>query len=71
MVERNKAMEEVNMKYERLMKCTVKEIKQRMNDWDTEKWKKEMDNKTSLEIYRERKNNIKEVVKCVEKRRRT
>ena len=57
--ETSKTMEEVNMKYGKLIKCTAKEVKQRMNDWDTEKWKEEMENKTSLEIYRERKNILR------------
>ena len=58
--ETTKAMEEVNMKYADLKKFTAKELKQRMKDWDTEKWREEMKSKSSISVYRERKINIKE-----------
>lgn len=39
-------------------KLESKEIKEKLNTWDTEQWRNEIHNKSSLQIYRTYKSNI-------------
>ncbi len=55
----NKHIREVNLTHRDIKRKKKEEIKKIMNDWDTEQWKQEMAGKTSLNIYREWKKEIK------------
>lgn len=54
-----KYLKEVKMEYNMLQNISKQEIKLKTKDWDTEKWKEEMAEKSSMEIYRNFKEKIK------------
>ena len=55
-----KYLNEVGMTFGDLRQKSKKEIKQQLIQWDKEQWKKEMESKTSLQLYRIFKTEIRE-----------
>ncbi len=60
MKEIEKSLEEIKLRHQDIKRMDRKEIKEKLREWDTEKWKKEMLTKSSLKIYRKWKTEIKE-----------
>ena len=51
----------MNINLEKLRTPSIKNIKEMVKHWDTDIWKKEMEEKTTLRIYRKYKGNINEI----------
>ncbi len=49
----------LNLSYGQVTGMKRNVIKQKVQDWDTDSWRQEMRDKSSLEIYRSQKTNIK------------
>lgn len=56
----NEYLNEVNIRYGEIGTLSKKEIKRRVRDWDTNKWKEELDNKSSVKIYKDFKKRMKD-----------
>ena len=56
----DKYLEEINITSIETEKLNKKEIKDRLRRWDSENWRKEIESKSSLNIYRYWKKEIKE-----------
>ena len=57
-----KCLEEVGLSYESVKEMEWKDIRKALEAWDTNEWKDEMELKSTLEVYREFKSEIKEEV---------
>ena len=55
-----KYVNEINQTFESLEVMSVNEIKRKLNDYDTERWKNEINTKSSIKIYKDWKKEIKE-----------
>ena len=53
-------MDKVEMTQEQLFTMSKEQIKKKIDEWDTLQWKEGMELKSTLEIYRDYKTNIKE-----------
>ena len=53
-------LKEANIKYGELNELSKKDIKKRIRDQDTKKWKEEMEEKSSINIYKKFKNKMKD-----------
>ena len=53
-------LKKLNIQYEEISTLSIENIKKKARQWDTEKWKEDMNKKSSLKIYREFKLEIKE-----------
>merc|ERR1712008_316581 len=53
-------LKETNIKYNEIYKLKRKEIKKKVRKWDNDMWKKELESKTSLTIYRNFKKEMRE-----------
>ncbi len=54
-------MLEINITHHDIIIKTKKEIKETTKSWDTSKWQENIDSKSSLQLYNQRKTEIKEV----------
>ena len=63
----NKYFEEINITHNDITQKTKEELKETTRIWDTNKWREEMENKSSLSIYRHWKKDIKEA-ECYDNR---
>lgn len=54
-------LEKVGISIHRLERITRRELEECLREWDTRRWREEMDKKTSLQIYRQHKKKIGEV----------
>ena len=52
-------MHEINVKFSNIAKLSKEKLKEKMKDWNTRQWKQELETKTTLHIY----NNFKEAIK--------
>merc|ERR1711942_379999 len=55
----NDYLQEVKIKYGEVQTMSKKEIKQRIRNWDNIKWREELEEKTSVRIYKNFKPQIK------------
>ena len=53
-------LKQVNLTLEGVSTMGKEEIKKYMKKWDEERWKEEMENKTSIKIYRKHKQHVEE-----------
>ena len=51
-------MNKVNITYRNIEEKGKKEIKKKITEWDTEEWRKELEEKSTLEIYKRNKERI-------------
>ena len=56
----NEFLQEVNMRYGEIKTMKKEEIKKKIREWDTEKWKEELRSKSSVKIYRNFKEHMKD-----------
>ena len=55
-----KYFEQMKLNYRKISEKNRKQLNDILNDWDTKTWRAELENKSSLRIYRNYKNEIKE-----------
>ena len=55
-----KYIDDVNLRLGEIENRKKEDLEERIRKWDTEKWKRELENKDSLSIYRAWKKEIKE-----------
>lgn len=55
----NTYLQKLDLNYTRLKNITNKELKDRIRQWDSDLWRREMNERSSMEIYREWKKEIK------------
>ena len=56
----NKSLEKVGISYEELIEMSKLEIKRKVREWDSRKWREGLSRKSSVKIYRENKKEVKE-----------
>ena len=56
----NRCLEKVGLSYEELIEMSKAEIKRKVREYDTRKWKEGLERKASVRIYRENKKEVKE-----------
>ena len=56
----NKYLEEIGMKYEDIERLKRSTIRRKIREWDTDKWKKEVEEYSKIDIYKAFKKEIKE-----------
>ena len=63
----NKYLEEIGIKYEDIERLKRSTIRRKIREWDTDKWKKEVEEYSKIDIYKAFKKEIKEE-KCYDNR---
>ena len=63
----DKHLKELNIKYEEIETLKRTKIKSKVREWDSKNWKREIENKSSISIYRTFKKEIREE-KCYDNR---
>ena len=63
----DKHLKELNIKYEEIETQKRTKIKSKVREWDTKNWKRDIENKSSISIYRTFKKEIREE-KCYDNR---
>ena len=56
----NRCLEKVGLSYENLIEMSKAEIKRKVREYDTGKWKEGLERKASVRIYRENKTEVRE-----------
>ena len=55
----NQYLKEKNLTHREIKIMKKEEIKKTVNDWDTKKWRNDMENNSSIDIYRKWKIDLK------------
>ena len=56
----NRYLEEIGIRYGDIGRLTKEELKGKVQDWDSRKWREEVNSKVSLKIYEREKTEIRE-----------
>ena len=56
----NRCLEKVGLSYDELIEMSKAEIKRKVREYDTRKWKEGLERRASVRIYRENKKEVRE-----------